>query len=176
MRRVAIFGNAGGGKSTLARYLADVTGLPLHAVDRLRFRDGGGAVPEADYLARHAALLREDAWIIEGFGSVSSAWERFAAADTLIHLDLPLALHHWWVTKRLIKGVFVNPEGWPANSPIWTSSISSYKVLWACHRHLTPRYRQFIGEMAGSKRVRHLTSPAAIRAFRDLVAREFRRK
>jgi adenylate kinase family enzyme len=29
MKRVAIFGNAGGGKSTLARELAAITGLPL---------------------------------------------------------------------------------------------------------------------------------------------------
>jgi adenylate kinase family enzyme len=30
MRKVAVFGNAGGGKSTLARGLAEVTGLPLY--------------------------------------------------------------------------------------------------------------------------------------------------
>jgi adenylate kinase family enzyme len=73
VRRVAIFGNAGGGKSTLARRLALITGLPLHAVDRLRFRDGGGAIPEAEYLAHHASLLPEEAWIIEGFGGVGPA-------------------------------------------------------------------------------------------------------
>ena len=170
MRRVAIFGNAGGGKSTLARRLAEITGLPLHGVDRMRFRDGGGVVPEAEFLACHAALLREEAWIIDGFGGLGPAWERFAAADTLIHVDLPLALHAWWVTKRLLKGAFVNPEGWPARSPVWRSSISSYKVLWPCHRHLTPRYRALIREAAGSRRVHHLTSPAAIRRFLREVA------
>lgn len=175
MRRVAIFGNAGGGKSTLARRLAEVTGLPLHAVDRLCFREGGGALPEAEYRSRHAALLRDEAWIIEGFGSVETAWERFARADTLIHVDLPLARHGWWVTKRLVKGIFVAPEGWPARSPIWRSSRNSYRVLGPCHRHLTPRYRQLMRDMAGRKRVHHLTSPAAIRAFLDAVTREYGR-
>jgi adenylate kinase family enzyme len=172
VRRVAIFGNAGGGKSTLARRLAEITGLPLHAVDRLQFRDGGGAVPEADFLAHHAALLRQDTWIIEGFGGIGPAWERFAQADTLIHVDLPLPIHLWWVTKRLVRGVFVNPEGWPARSPIWSSSLSSYKVLWPCHNHLTPRYRQLVREVAGSKRVHRLTSPEDIRRFLDGIARE----
>jgi len=35
MKRVVIFGNAGGGKSMLARELADITGLPLHVLDKL---------------------------------------------------------------------------------------------------------------------------------------------
>lgn len=125
MRRVAIFGNAGGGRSTLAQRLALITGLPLHAVNRLRFRDGGGAIPEAEHLAQDAALLREEAWIIEGYGGVGPAWERFSCADTPIHVDLRLSVHAWWATKRLFRGVFVNSEGWPARSPIW----SSYKVL-----------------------------------------------
>jgi adenylate kinase family enzyme len=40
MRRVAIFGNAGGGKSTLARCLAELTHLPLYVVDMMQFRAG----------------------------------------------------------------------------------------------------------------------------------------
>ena len=80
MRRVAVFGNAGGGKSTLARRLAALTGLPLHVIDMLQFRPGGAPVPHEEYLTAHADLIGRDAWIIDGFGSVASAWERFAAA------------------------------------------------------------------------------------------------
>jgi hypothetical protein len=50
--------------------------------------------------------------------------------------------------------------------------MSSYKVLWLCHRHMTPRYRRLVAEMAGSKRVHHLTSPAGMRNFLDAVRRE----
>jgi hypothetical protein len=70
-----------------------------------------------------------EAWIIDGFGCVSSAWQRFSAADTLIYVDLPLLTHYRWVTKRFIKGLFVNPAGWPDHSPMWSSTISSYHVL-----------------------------------------------
>jgi adenylate kinase family enzyme len=48
VKRVAIFGNAGAGKSTLARRLAELTGLPLHPLDLIAFRPGGGAVPHED--------------------------------------------------------------------------------------------------------------------------------
>ena len=50
--------------------------------------------------------------------------------------------------------------------------MSSYKVLWPCHRRLTPKYRQLVAEMAASKRVHHLRSPAAIAAFLDAIKRE----
>ena len=39
MKRVAVFGNAGGGKSTLARHLADMTGLPLYVIDLMQFSE-----------------------------------------------------------------------------------------------------------------------------------------
>jgi adenylate kinase family enzyme len=171
MRKVAVFGNAGGGKSTLARALAGITGLPLHVIDLFQFGPGGLRVPHAEYLRIHAALLREEAWIIDGYGCTASAFERFAAGDTLVHVDLPLALHHWWVTKRLAKGLFATPEGWPPGSPVWESSLSSYRVLWRCHRHLTPRDRRLVAESA-SKRVHHLRSPREIRTFLDAVRGE----
>lgn len=169
MRKVAIFGNAGGGKSTIARRLAELTGLPLYPVDMMQFRavpgDVPSEVPHAEYLRTHSLLLTGDAWIIDGYGCRMSAWERFAAADTLIYIDLPLATHFLWVTKRLLKGIFVTTEGWPAGSPILKSSIRSYRVLWACHRHLTPKYREFVSEARRHKRVHHLRSRDDISAF-----------
>jgi adenylate kinase family enzyme len=173
MRRVAVFGNAGGGKSTLAKRLAEITGLPFHPLDLIQYKPGGGEVPREQYLEAHAELLGRNEWIMDGFGCVASAWERFAKADTLVYVDLPLATHYWWVTQRLAKGLFANPEGWPANSPIWVSTINGYKVLWRCHRRLTPRYRQVVADAASSKRVYHLRSPREIRAFLNAVTREW---
>jgi hypothetical protein len=123
MKKVAVFGNTGGGKSTLARRVAELT-------------------------------------------------ERFAVADTLIHVDLPLLTHCRWVTKRLVKGMFVTPEGWPEDSPIWSSTMNSYRVLWLYHRHLTPRYRQLVADAASTKQVHHLASPAEMRAFLEVIEQQ----
>jgi len=175
MKRVAVFGNAGGGKSTLARRLAELTGLPLHPLDKIQYRAGGVEVPHEEYLKVHADLLNQNEWIIDGFGSVASAWERFSKADTLVYIDLPLVTHHWWVTKRLVLGLFVTPEGWPKNSPIWSSTMASYRVLWLCHREMTPRYRQLVIDASASKRVHHVKSPAEMKAFLDAIRREYAR-
>ena len=75
MRKVAVFGNAGGGKSTLARRLAEITGLPLYVLDIVQFPGGryrpeekdGGKVTHEDYLKIHKEILSRDQWIIDGF-------------------------------------------------------------------------------------------------------------
>jgi adenylate kinase family enzyme len=173
MRRVAVFGNAAGGKSTLAKRLASLTRLPLHALDRIQFRTGGGKVPHEEYLKAHADILRQEDWIIDGFGCIASAWERFSKADTLVYIDLPVATHFRWATKRLIQGLFTTPEGWPENSPIWRSTVDSYKVVWLCHLRLTPRYRRLVAERELAKIVHHLRSPAEMRAFLQRIEREY---
>jgi adenylate kinase family enzyme len=174
MKKVAVFGNAGGGKSTLARRLAEITGLPLYPIDIIKYRGGrcgpgGGEITHEEYLKLHADLLNRDRWIIDGFESVALAWERFTAADTLVYVDLPVLTHYRWVTKRFIKGLFRNPKGWPENSPLWSSTLDSYRVVGLCHRRLTPKYRQLVADVSASKRVHHLRSPAAMSAFLQAV-------
>jgi adenylate kinase family enzyme len=163
MKKVAIFGNAGGGKSTLAKQLAEASNLPLYSLDKIKYQAGGEEISHDEYLNIHARLINQDEWIIDGFGSVSSAWERFSVADTLIYIDLPLLTHGIWATKRLLKGLFVNPEGWPDNSPIFKGTLNSYRVLWLCHKKLTPAYRKLVAESVRSKQVHHLKSPKEIR-------------
>jgi adenylate kinase family enzyme len=179
MRKVAVFGNAGAGKSTLARRLAKLTGLPLYPLDLIQFRGryrpgekDGGKVPHDEYLKIHADLLKQDQWIIDGYGSIASAWERFTAADTLVYIDLPLLTHYRWVTIRFAKGLFRNPEGWPENSPLWSSTLDSYRVVWRCHRRLTPKYRQLVADASSSKQVHHLKSLAEMKAFLQAVEQE----
>lgn len=180
MQRVAVFGNAGGGKSTLSRRLAALTGLPLHVVDLMRYRDGrywpreadGGKLEKDVYLEVHRELLARDRWIVDGFDCQTLTWERFSVADTLVYVDLPITAHFIGITRRLVTGLFRNPEGWPADSPVWRSTMSSYRVVRLCHRHLTPKYRSLVAEVDAQKRVHHLKSRAEINAFLRTVERE----
>ena len=177
MKKVAVFGNAGGGKSTVARRLAELTGLPLVVLDLLEYpegyrrdRDAGGKISGEEYARLHREILDRDEWIIDGYGSFDSVWERFSVADTLVYVDLPVALHYWGVTKRLAKGLFRTPPGWPANSPVWRSSLDSYRVVWLCHTRLTPQYRRLVAE-ASTKQVHHLRSYAEAKRFLETVER-----
>jgi len=82
-----------------------------------------------------------------------------------VYVDLPLTRHFLWVTKRMLKGLFVTPEGWPERSPILSSTLDSYRVLYLYNRHLAPKFREFVSTASSHKQVHHLKSVAAMDAF-----------
>ena len=172
MRKVAVFGNAGGGKSTLSKKLSEITGLPLHALDKIKYQSGGIEVSPEAYRHAHRKILDADQWIIDGFGCLETLWERLSEADTLVFLDLPLYVHFWLVTKRWVTGYFKSPEGWPEQSPILKSSLSSYRVLWLCEKRLTPKYRAYVGQAQSIKSVYHIRSTVQISQFLKLIQNE----
>jgi adenylate kinase family enzyme len=176
MKRVAVFGNAGGGKSTLSRRLSARTGLPLYILDKIKFQPGGAEILQADYQRIHAQILATDQWIIDGFGCMETLWPRLNQADTLVFVDLPLYVHFWWVTKRFVTGYFKPPAGWPEKSPILKGSLNSYSVLWLCHKRLNPRYREYIERAQNTKSVYHIRSIKQISQFFELIEIEINLK
>lgn len=170
MNKVAVFGNAGAGKSTLSRKLAEITGLPLYVLDKIKYKPGGEEVDYRDYRQTHDRLIESEEWIVDGYGCLETLWSRLQAADTLIYIDLPLPIHFLFVSKRLVAGLFKNPEGWPENTPIIKSSINSYRVLIACHRRLTPKYREYVRQTSQIKEVYHLKSTRDVSQFLTEIA------
>ena len=165
MKKIAVFGNAGGGKSILSRKLAQKTNLPLHILDKVQYKSGGVAISSEEFKQIHQEILDNEQWIIDGFGDFETLWQRLDAADTLVYIDLPIYLHFWWVTKRFITSYIDPPKGWPDNSPLWKSSMNSYKALYLCEKYLTHRYRDYVAKVKATKNVHHLRSPEQITHF-----------
>lgn len=172
MKKVAIFGNAGGGKSTLSRRLSEITGLPLYTLDKVKYQPGGVEVPEEDYRRIHQDIVDSSEWIIDGFGSMETLWPRLDEADSLVYVDLPIYRHVWWVTKRWLTGYVSPPKGWPERSPLLKSSMNSYRALWLCHKYLTPKYRDYVQQAQATKQVYHLRSVEQIKQFLESVESE----
>jgi len=169
MKKVAVFGNTGAGKSTLGRKISEIANLPLHVLDKIQY-PGGVEIPLEEYRQAHTEILATDRWVIDGFGCMKTTWQRLEAADCLVYIDLPLRVHYWWVTKRFLSGLFRTPEGWPEGSSILKSSLTSYRTLWLCHQRLTPRYREYIRQVRDTKQVYHLKSAKEIDRFLQAIA------
>ena len=145
--------------------------LVCHFTSWIRFNINLGALRfhNEEYKRTHEKILATDRWIIDGFGCMETVWLRLNEADSLVFVDLPLYVHFWWVTKRLITGSFIPPEGWHDKSPILKSSINSYRVLWLCHKYLTPRYREYVDRAQNTKSVYHIRSTEEISQFFESI-------
>jgi adenylate kinase family enzyme len=86
MRRVAVVGSGGAGKSTFARRLGASTGLPVIHLDELYWRPGWVPTPDHEWREIMTRLVSGDAWIIDGNYSRTMDL-RAQAADTVLLLD-----------------------------------------------------------------------------------------
>jgi adenylate kinase family enzyme len=91
VKRIAVVGCSGGGKSTVARALGAALGLPVVHLDALFWQPGWlESEPEPFYAAVETALAGE-AWVCDG-NFTSVARFSLARADTIIWLDRPTSL------------------------------------------------------------------------------------
>lgn len=101
MKRLVIVGRGAAGKSTLARRLGEITGLPVTEIDKLFWQAGLIATPREEWAAVQAKLVARERWILEGdLGPYDAVEVRLRAADTIIFLDFSLARCVWRALRR----------------------------------------------------------------------------
>lgn len=165
MKKIAVFGKPGGGKSTLSKQLGKVIGVPLYPLDLIEYQANGEKISSARYAQIHAELLGKESWIIEGLGSLESFWQRVNAADTLIYIDLPYRVSYWWVVKRCLLSVFVKPEGWPQGSSIIRGTIAGWKYLGLSKKFWTEALFEKITMKAKGKKIYRIRTVKALNEF-----------
>ncbi len=90
MKKVIVIGGSGSGKSTFARKLRDVVGLPLYHLDNVFWNEDRTHVSREVFDRRLDVILEYDRFIIDGeYGRTIE--RRIAAADTIFYFDIPLA-------------------------------------------------------------------------------------
>jgi adenylate kinase family enzyme len=132
MRRIAILGPPGAGKSWLGRQLADLLGLPVIHLDRLYWKPGWVAPPASEWQATQLRELERDSWIADGIqeGRIdANLW--LDAADTIVFMDVSPLTSIRRVTKRRLDSVD-GPE-----MPADCKPAPFYRAF--------PRFLQFLG-------------------------------
>ena len=153
MERIAVIGNAGGGKSTLARALATRRGLPYVEIDALLWRDGWQPAPEDEYEAEHARLIAEPRWVIDGLGRLELLAARLARASEIVLIDLPLWMHFWLAAERQIawaKGEIAHP---PAGAQEMPPTEDLFRTIFEIDRDWMPGVRRLVtaAESSGTR-------------------------
>lgn len=86
--RLMVIGCPGGGKSTFARALGEITKLPIYHLDMLFWNADKTTVDRETFLSRLGTVLEKDQWIIDGNYSFSMEM-RLKKCDAVFFLDYP---------------------------------------------------------------------------------------
>ena len=166
MGRVAVIGNAAGGKSAMCKALSESKGLPVHAVDKIQWKPGWTPSAEMEVEKKLNEIMKNDLWIIDGWGSWKTIQRRFNAADTIILVDHSIWIHFWWALKRQITALFF-PERLdkPEGCNLLQVTVRMFKMIWKIHRKLRPELLELVNSYKGRKEVFHIKSPAQLRHF-----------
>ena len=66
MQKIIVIGSPGAGKSTFARRLRDISGLPLYYLDMIYHRSDKTAVSREEFDEKLMRILETERWIIDG--------------------------------------------------------------------------------------------------------------
>ena len=101
MQRVVILGRGGAGKSTFARKLGEITGLPVIELDKHFWQPGLVPTERARWMEIQKTLASKDRWIMDGdLGRYDDLSVRLKAADTVLVLDFDLLPCLWRALGR----------------------------------------------------------------------------
>lgn len=163
MRRIAVVGPGGAGKTTFAGQLGRRLGIPVVHLDEHHWKPGWTEPAKEDWAALQAELLTGDAWIADGnFGGTFDL--RFARADTVIVLMPPPLRCVAGVLRRWAThfGRDVQAAGCPEHV-----DLTFLRWIWRYPKDSRPRLDAAIDRHREHLRVLELRSRREAAAFLD---------
>lgn len=153
MKRVAIIGCGGSGKTTVGRHLASAIGTQITHLDVLFYDDEWNKLPTDKFAALQEELVAADTWVIDG-NYASTLPIRLRRATHVIFLDLSATTCLWGIAQRRWRY-----RGGQHNDGVYDRiSWGFIKYIWGYRREMAPRVRALLAEHAGHAQVHVVTS------------------
>ncbi|MBT3943612.1 MAG: hypothetical protein HOC77_12800 [Chloroflexi bacterium] len=151
--RIAVFGK--GGKTTLARALADRFDLAFVELDALRHMAGWEERPDDDMRSMTAAILdgSQQGWVLDGNYQILRELV-FERVETVIVIALPWKVMLWRTFKRSFLRALKREELWNGNRESFRltffSKSSVVYDLWFRRHHFRNMAEEFTEQIPGS--------------------------
>jgi adenylate kinase family enzyme len=148
VKRVAVIGCGGSGKTTLSRQLGKRLGLPVIHIDADYWKDVGRRPVEStpeQWAKRHQELVAGDRWIIDGM-KLGVLPERLAAADTVIYLDVSTRACLSGVLRRRLR---FRGRSHPELGVYDRISWEFVRWIWSFRRRQRPRILKLLSDYDG---------------------------
>lgn len=172
MRRVAVLGTSGSGKTTVGRALATRLGVPFVELDALHWGPGWTAATSAELRARVAPIVATDEWVIDGAYRGKIGDLVLERADVVVWLDLRMRVWFPRLVRRTLRRiarreVFLNGN----RETVRQAFLSRDSLLLYALRTNRSRRRRYPASLARYDVVR-LRTQREIDEFLRTVARE----
>lgn len=161
-KRIHITGNAGVGKSTLARELARALMLPFSSLDSVVWKPGWGQVEPEERRRREYELTIPERWIIEGVSPIVRE-----AADTLIFLDYPRTTSFIRCIRRNWRYLFKSRPELPENCPEILIIPTLIKIIWLFPKKTRGNILRDFGAFKGNKQLFHIRNDRELSVLMD---------
>ena len=168
MRRIAVIGNGGGGKSTLARALGKHLDIPVHEVDEVQWLSGWRRAPLDEVASILEGWAAQESWIIDGFGPWPVIDRRMSRADTIVYVDLPFRTHLWWAAKRQVVSI-VRRRAWAGQSAP-PPTLLLFRTLRRVHA-MRPQLLELVTKSGRADKLVHLRSTREMTRWLSEVTR-----
>jgi adenylate kinase family enzyme len=149
LRRVAVVGSPGAGKTTLARVLAYRLGVPHVELDAIFHLPDWQELPTDEFIETVSACTSSGGWVVDGnYSRVRDVvWTR---ADAIVWLDFSRPVVMRRVASRTISRAVRREELWNGNrepwSNLWSWDPNRSIIAWAW-RYFDHRRTQIEAEL-----------------------------
>lgn len=177
IQRVNVIGTSGSGKTTFARKLADVLGLPFVEMDGVYWGPNWTEPAPVDFFARINAITEQSQWVLDGNYSRTTP-VKWRTVQMVVWLDMSFLRTIGRVTARCVRRSLGKTEIWPGTGNRETLKKTFLSrdsvILWAITSY--NRNRERYSTMMKSPEYDHiwfvrLRSPNQVEHFLRVAAR-----
>ena len=163
MKKIAIIGSGGAGKSTFARQISNKLNIEVYHLDAILWKPNWVATSKHEQQEIQRNLVAKESWIIDGnYGGTLDI--RVNAADTVIFLDIHRVICVYRAIKRVLR--YRNKtrpdmrEGCEEKF-----DLDFLKWIWDYPKEKRPSILKMLDEVSKEKNVIILCSPKEVGYF-----------